>query len=286
MRFKLLGVAIDKVTLEEASTQISSWVSQNKQEYVVTPNVEMVMASQKDKHFMEVLNQAGLAIPDSARLGWALDIQAQTGMTNRLLKWPLFLLPNLSAGKEFPVTTGTDLMEKLLQLSEEKGLRVGLLGGEENIAIKLTECLQKKYPKIMIQFVQENLKVDWEGNHTFFEMQNIIGFKQNQIISGSREDDFYQNLNSRNIDLLFVAFGHTKQEKWISRNLKQTNVKVMMGVGGAFDYLSGQVSRAPEWMRAVGMEWLYRLILQPWRITRFGSLAKFVFLVLFKKHAN
>ncbi len=283
MRLKLLGVAIDKVTMEEASIQIASWVSQNKQEYVVTPNVEMVMASQKDKHFMEVLNQAGLAIPDSARLGWALDIQAQSGMISRLLKWPLFLLPNLSAGKDFPVTTGTDLMEKLLQLSEEKGLRVGLLGGEKNVAIKLTECLQKKYPKLLIQFVQENLNVDWEGNHTFFEMQNIIGFKQNQIISSSREDDFYQNLNSRKIDLLFVAFGHTKQEKWINRNLKQTNVKVMMGVGGAFDYLSGQVSRAPMWMRASGLEWLYRLILQPWRITRFGSLVRFVFLVLFKK---
>lgn len=283
MRQKLLGVAIDEVTLDQASDQISRWIGLNKQEYIVTPNVEMIMASQKDKIFKEVLNNAGLAIPDSARLGWALNIQAQSSLIFRLLKWPFFLFPSLSSGKNFPVTTGTDLMEKLLQSSETKGFRVGLLGGEKNVAIKLTDCLLKKYPKLMIQFVQENLNVDLDGNHTFFQMENVIGFKQNQIISSSREDDFYQNLNSCQLDLLFVAFGHTKQEKWMNKNLRKTNVKVMLGVGGAFDYLSGQVRRAPKWVRASGMEWLYRLILQPWRIMRFGSLVAFVFAVLFTK---
>jgi DNA polymerase-3 subunit gamma/tau len=129
----------------------------------------------------------------------------------------------------------------------------------------------------------EKIKVDNNGDHTFFEMQNLIGFKQNDAISDAREADFYQNLNSRKLDILFVAFGHVKQEKWISKNLSKTNVSVMLGVGGAFDYLSGEVSRAPKWLRIIGFEWLYRLILQPWRVFRFGSLVRFIFLVLFKK---
>ena len=65
-------------------------------------------------------------------------------------------------------------------------------------------------------------------------------------------------------DILFVAFGHGKQEKWIYENLKDLpGVKVAMGVGGAFDFVSGNKKRAPKWMRVIGLEWLYRLIHEP-----------------------
>ncbi len=82
------------------------------------------------------------------------------------------------------------------------------------------------------------------------------------------------------LDLLFVAFGHIKQEKWIANNLEKIPVKVMMGVGGAFDYLSGNVLRAPKWVRSLGLEWLFRLVLQPWRIKRQLSLFMFLWLII------
>ena len=68
---------------------------------------------------------------------------------------------------------------------------------------------------------------------------------------------------------MFVAFGHGKQEKWIAQNLRDLpSVKIAMGVGGAFDFISGHVKRAPKFMRRIGLEWVWRLILQPCRVGR------------------
>lgn len=83
-------------------------------------------------------------------------------------------------------------------------------------------------------------------------------------------------------DILFVAFGHPKQEKWIYQNLPKIPVKLAMGVGGAFDYLSGKVPRAPIWIRNLRLEWLFRLILQPWRIKRQIALIKYLLLLWLK----
>lgn len=279
MRHQLLGVPIDEISLDQAATEIEGWLKTKQRGYVVTPNVEMVVLAQEDLSFKQALLDSKMAIPDSARLGWGLKMQA-SGFLHRLFFSSLFIAPSTY---NFPITTGTDLMEKLIALCDEKGFRIGLLGGEKNVAIRLAERLQARYKNLKIGYIQENLNVDRDGNHSFFEMQNLIGYKQNQIISDAKAEDFYQNLNSCNLDLLFVAFGHVKQEKWMQKNSKKTNVPVMLGVGGAFDYLSGEVSRAPKWLRSIGFEWFYRLLLQPWRIFRFGALVKFVFLVLFSQ---
>jgi N-acetylglucosaminyldiphosphoundecaprenol N-acetyl-beta-D-mannosaminyltransferase len=285
MKVSLLGISIDKVNLTESAQIIEGWIQSSKSNYVVTPNVEMIVAAQSDLEFRQVLNSAGLGIPDSARIGWGIYMQNQPNYLKRVVFWPFFLSPGLLPGEKFPVTTGTDLMENLIQLSQEKGYRIGLLGGRRNVAIKLYECLRAKYPGINIDFIQENLLVDENGDQTFFKFENLVGSRENKVISDAKEQDFYDNLKSRNLDILFVAFGHPKQEKWMSKNLHLTNVKVMIGVGGAFDYLSGQVHRAPIWTRKLGLEWLFRLILQPWRIIRFGSLIRYIYLILFSKPA-
>ena len=84
------------------------------------------------------------------------------------------------------------------------------------------------------------------------------------------------------VDLLFVALGFPKQEEWISKNLSQLPVRVAMGVGGAFDYISGDVKRAPFILRAVGLEWFYRLVTQPHRWRRQMALPYFFIKVLTK----
>lgn len=80
--------------------------------------------------------------------------------------------------------------------------------------------------------------------------------------------------------LLFVAFGAPAQELWIARNLRNLDPCIAIGVGGAFDYLAGAVRRAPAWMRSAGLEWLYRLLREPWRWRRQRALPIFVYLVL------
>jgi N-acetylglucosaminyldiphosphoundecaprenol N-acetyl-beta-D-mannosaminyltransferase len=84
-------------------------------------------------------------------------------------------------------------------------------------------------------------------------------------------------------DLLFVAFGVPAEENWIFRNRGRLGVPVMIGVGGAFDFVAGVTKRAPLWMRRAGLEWLYRLIREPWRWRRQLALPRFLLLVAQQK---
>ncbi|HBQ50591.1 hypothetical protein A3B42_05165 [Candidatus Daviesbacteria bacterium RIFCSPLOWO2_01_FULL_38_10] len=161
------------------------------------------------------------------------------------------------SGKIKNTVTGVDLMEKLVEKSVDWGFAVGLLGGMDGVAEKAVECLQKKYPKIKISFAISDLTTNYPLRQSYSEASQLP-----------------------TTDLLFVALGHSKQEKWIVQNLPKLKVKVAMGVGGAFDYFSGKVPRAPKWIRDLGFEWLFRLMIQPWRIKRQISLVKYLWLVM------
>lgn len=141
--------------------------------------------------------------------------------------------------------TGVDFIEKLCEKTSKKPVSMGFLGGRGGVAELTAERLKKKYPWINVVFVEE----EW------------------------RETD-------QMIDILFVAYGFPKQEQWIYEHLPILPVKAVMGVGGSFDYLSGKVIRAPKFIRDVGLEWLFRLIRQPWRLKRQLSLITFLFLIL------
>jgi N-acetylglucosaminyldiphosphoundecaprenol N-acetyl-beta-D-mannosaminyltransferase len=80
------------------------------------------------------------------------------------------------------------------------------------------------------------------------------------------------------VDVLLVAYGAPKQEHWLDRNLAALDIPVGIGVGGAFNYLSGAVPRAPAWVRRIHFEWLHRLITQPWRWRRQMALPAFAVL--------
>lgn len=145
---------------------------------------------------------------------------------------------------------GSDLVEKLCERVSKQPITVGFLGGYENVAEKTAERLRSKYPGLKVSFAASE-----------------VDLSKTKI----------------SLDILFVAFGSPKQEKWIYNNLPNLDVRVVMGVGGAFDYISGKVIRAPKFIRQLGFEWLFRLIRQPWRVKRQFNLVKFVILVLAEK---
>lgn len=272
----ILGIKIDQVNMEEATELVCQMVSDKGKHYVVTPNIEFLMLAQKDGEFKTILNHADLSIPDSARLGWAQKVLSEKSFVKKLCLWPFFLLPKLVSGN-FQVVTGTDLMDRLVKESAERGFTIGLLGGQGKLAEKLKECYQKRYPRLKITLADSDWFISQAG-----EVVNEQVLSSKYQVSSKKTDLHNTTYLIPNTDILFVAFGQGKQEKWIAKNLETQPVKVMMGVGGAFDYLSGEVKRAPLWMRNLGLEWFFRLINQPWRIKRFGSLVKFIFLILFK----
>ena len=142
---------------------------------------------------------------------------------------------------------GVDLVKSLCREVSKQPITVGFLGAGSNIAEKTVECLKEKYPGLKVGLVAK----EWS-----------------------------ESLKDKQVDILFVAFGSPKQEIWISENLEKLPAKVVIGVGGAFDFISGKVRRAPLFMRKIGLEWLFRLIIQPWRIKRQLRLIQFIFLVL------
>ncbi len=146
--------------------------------------------------------------------------------------------------------TGVDLVKSLSNYVAKQPITVSFLGGGPGVAEKTSECLRKMYPGLNVGWVSQEWTDDLKNNKT---------------------------------DILFVAFGSPKQEVWIKNNLKNLPVKVAIGVGGSFDFISGKVPRAPKVLRDFGLEWLFRLIIQPWRIKRQFSLIKFVYLIFKEK---
>ncbi len=152
---------------------------------------------------------------------------------------------------------GVDLMAKLIEQAGKLRLRVLLIGGEPNLAHDLAECYQAKYP---------------EANFI-----GLIGIKNIKNPERSEERTIFDIVRSHKPHIIFVSFGSPDQELWIARHKKEFSNSLVMGVGGAFDFLSGKISRAPESVRKMGMEWFYRLVNQPWRWRRQLRLLEFVY---------
>ncbi|HEV2339950.1 MAG TPA: WecB/TagA/CpsF family glycosyltransferase [Patescibacteria group bacterium] len=144
---------------------------------------------------------------------------------------------------------GTDFMEQLCGQAIDYPITVGFLGGKERVAEKTAECLQVKYPGLRVVFAG----IEWQGEGNF--------------------------LKENHVDLLFIAFGFPKQEEWMASHIGKIPVRVMMGVGGAFDQIINPRLRPPKVLHILGLGWLYRLALQPWRIKRQIKLIQFLMLV-------
>ncbi len=105
---------------------------------------------------------------------------------------------------------------------------------------------------------------------------------EENIRAGERESKrIISKINKYEPDILFVAYGAPAQEKWIYANLDRIKARVVMGVGGSFDYLTGGAAAPPNWIGKIGLEWFWRLVHEPWRFKRQLALVKFVILVVF-----
>lgn len=248
--FLLLGIRISSLSKSQILERIEKYLvkTQNPKPkiqkidvnpfMIFTPNPEIVMYAQKDPIFREIVNSAQINIPDGAGIVWAV---------------------NKMYGRKIERLTGADLMFDVCKLVAEKGLRIGLIGGKARVALEALECLRKRYP----------------GLSGWAETGGEIGIRNYELrIENDTIEKIVRRVQSEKTDILFVGLGFPKQEYFIENvkyqmsNVKRDTPIVMMAVGGAFDYISGRVPRAPEWMREGGWEWLYRLFRQPWRLRR------------------
>lgn len=137
---------------------------------------------------------------------------------------------------------GTDLFPRLCEMFEKRGARVFLLGGQPGIAQRVADVIHEQWPKLSIVGARD-------GFFTVAE-EGVVATE----VCASRAD------------VLLVARGVPMQDVFIDRHLHQLGVKVAIGVGGLFDFVSGRIPRAPVWMRDSGLEWIYRLRQEPSRM--------------------
>lgn len=151
--------------------------------------------------------------------------------------------------------TGTDLVPPLAALCAKRGFRLFLLGADPGVADDLAARLRVEHPELAV------------AAHAGSP-------------DPSADEATLSLIRAHRAQLVLVAFGAPKQELWIDRLKDRAGVAVGIGVGGAFDYLTGRVPRAPMWMRRAGLEWLFRLVRQPWRVRRMAVLPVYAIKVL------
>ena len=154
---------------------------------------------------------------------------------------------------------GQAYFRKIIELSDKENLSVYLIGGMPGIVEKTKENLLKIYPNA-----------------------NIVGI-HNGFFDKQEEDRMIEEINKLQPNMLFVATGHPRQEKWIYNNRHRLKVDVAAGQGGTYDYEAGRIKRAPKVIQKLGIEWLWRLAIEPSRIIRMMALPKYVLKLLIKK---
>ncbi len=158
--------------------------------------------------------------------------------------WPIALAMRLLAGEEAGHVRGTDLTRALLERAERDGLVVGFYGGTEQALQRIRAFIGRNYPAL--------------------SLGSAISPPFRPLSEEEQRSDI-ERINAADVQILFVGLGCPKQENWMAANVKSLNA-VLIGVGAAFDFLSGQKKTAPVWMQSMGLEWVFRLASEPRRL--------------------
>jgi len=154
---------------------------------------------------------------------------------------------------------GFELMMSMIDYASSARKSCYFLGASEEVNLKAVEQLKIQYPQLIVA----------GHHHGFFDL------KDEAIVKQVRE---------ANPDFIFVALGMPRQEQWIAKNIESFSKGVFMGVGGSFDVAAGEVKRAPDIWIKLNLEWLYRLIKQPFRWKRILKVFDFIFRIIFRKY--
>lgn len=151
---------------------------------------------------------------------------------------------------------GIDLMKEIIKKASLENKSIYLLGTTDENLKACVANLVSNYPKI-----------------------NISGYR-NGYFDINNPEEIIKEIKQKEPYVIFVAMGCPRQEEFIVRYMDELPCNIFMGVGGSFDVIAEKVNRAPKWMIKLGLEWLYRVAREPWRIKRLGSIPKFLLLVI------
>ena len=260
----VLGLRFDNMTRSEAARAIAELAESPAKSYVVKPYSEFMPRAYRDAGIHDILNGAALCLADGAGILWAAHYLSLPGGHLRAL-WQLPLsLASLAVNPRAvrrPLKqnmAGVDLTWEMLSELNARGATVFLLGSTKAELRGTQERIEERFKRLRIV-----------GAHPGY-------FRT----SGDTNEAVIAEINAVEPQALLVAMGFPLQERWIAANLARLKVNVAVAEGGSFSFISGATRRAPPWMQRAGLEWLFRLLRQPWRLRRQLSLPVFVWLVV------
>ena len=263
----ILGIKVDTFTTLESLDYIAQLAAENRSHYIVTPNPEFIMQSLQDSEFRDVVNGADLALPDGVGILWAakylsLPISKWKPLAKLQAYWQwwcigarIIIQPKALTDIIPERVTGADMVWEISKLASKQGWSVFLLGGAPGVAEEAAKCLQWLYPNL-----------------------RIVG-----VTSGppyESEEQVVQHIKEVKPKFIFLAFTAPKQLHWMKTYAQELDGAIMMGIGGALDFIAGGVAinapegetkpaqRAPMWLQERGLEWFWRYLTQPWRRAR------------------
>ena len=199
---------------------------------IFTPNPEILLRARSDASYVALLNSADLALPDGTGVAAITSIRRR----RRVRRWP-----------------GVDVASEVLRLAVDRGLTAVFLGGRPGAAEQAARVWRDRLRGLRIEVVGAGVAFDEEG----------------RAVEGEGEADLVDTIRRAGPGVLLVGLGAPKQERWIGRHADELpEIKIFIGVGGSFDIWSGLLPRAPHPLRRLGLEWAWRLALEPRRLPR------------------
>ncbi|MDF1497494.1 MAG: WecB/TagA/CpsF family glycosyltransferase [Patescibacteria group bacterium] len=229
--FSVFNLVIHGYSLNRLIQEILTRASLGQQTWIVTANPEILLHAKKDSHYWDTIRHA--------------DIRSVDGFGLQLVGW--------FKGSKTSRVTGVDLADEIAKVCSRQNWTLVLVGGQNGAADKSAWMLRKRHPELKV-FAEDGGQISIDG------------------IADEEGEKAMTRIQEYEADVILAAFGHPKQEYWIARYRDRfPSAKLFIGVGGTFDFWSGNTKRAPKWMQTVGLEWLYRLITQPKRWPRIFS---------------
>ena len=262
----LMGFRLNSTSVDKVLSFVYSRLETGEKFFIVTPNPEIILMAKNDWLLRKALEKSDLAVPDGIGLAMAYKFLNMNNYKGHFLRLPILLLQGLFVGlavffdrkwltEELSIIKGRELFMKLAKLADERKLRVYLFGGENGEQEKTEAILSGRFKNAVFKTYHVFPKYNRKGQPASADDRKL-----HKKVLG--------NIKLFEPDLIFVALGCPRQEKWILRNFFRLKAVGAMAVGGSFNYVAGNMAVPPRWMEKYGLEWIWRLITDPKRYKR------------------
>lgn len=240
-RISMLNTYIDSLTMAETIEAVDDYIKKCHPLHLMGVNADKINMLNENERLKEIVNSCGIINADGASVVLA----------SKYLKCSL---PERVAG--------IDLMQRLIELSEEEGYSVYFLGAKQEVVEKTVEVLKERHPKLIVA-----------GMHNGY-------FQKNQW------SDVADTLKKCSPQIVFVGITSPMKEYLVEHLQAEGLNCTFMGVGGSFDVISGMIPRAPIWMQKINLEWLFRVIQEPRRLFKRYFIGNWIFIrnIYLEKH--